>query len=261
MSRVSVVIACVGKNADLVDMAVRSCLRQQQLCEVIVAIEGVSRETSLELEKLAEEFSLVKLIPLKSGCGAGQARNIGAEQATGEFLCFLEPDDELLSDYFKQVVPILDSHAEFSSIKVGIQFLGPQGLPLLLPGDVRYQVLMSSCVGNLMLRRSSFELLGGFSEDPRFIGRLAGEESAFARAVEQYLPPVGYLPEAFYRRNVRVGSPILRFLENIRVVGADAFEFLTTEQEHEARELLGEAIDEYLERVNGRIRNSIQSGH
>lgn len=255
MSRVSVVIACVGKNTDLVDMAVRSCLRQQQLFEVIVAIEGVSRETLLELEKLAEEFPQVKLVSLKSGCGTGEARNIGAERATGEFFCFLEPDDELLSDYFKQVVPILDSHAEFSSIKVGIQFLDPQGLPLLLPGDIRYQVLMSSCVGNLLLRRSSFELLGGFSEDPRFIGSLAGEDSAFARAVEQYLPPVGYLPEAFYRRNVRIGSPILQFLENTRVIGVDAFEFLTTEQEHEARELLGGAIDEYLDWVNGRIRN------
>ncbi len=258
MSRVSVVIACIGKNADLVDMAIRSCFRQQWLCEVIVVIEESSRDSSLELEKISHEFPLIKIIPLKSGRGAGQARNLGAKMATGQFLCFLEPDDELLSDYFEQVVPLLDSHPEFSSIKVGIQFLDPQGLPLILPGDVRYQALMSPCAGNLILRRTSFERLGGFSEDPKFIGRLAGEEGAFARAVEQYLPPVGYLPEAFYRRNVRIGSPILEFLANTRVIGADAFEFVATQSELEARELLGGAIDEYLEWVNDRIQNSSQ---
>lgn len=258
MSRVSVVIACIGKKADLVDMAIRSCLRQSKLHEIIVIMDGASEETMLELGELAVEVPLVKLISLASGCGAGAARNFGAKKATGEFLCFLEPDDELLSEYFEQVIPLLDSHPEFSSIKVGVQFLDPQGLPLILPGDVRYQALMSSCVGNLILRRTSFERLGGFSEDPRFIGQFAGEEGAFARAVEQHLSPVGYLPEAFYRRNARVGSPIHQFMANTRVIGKDAFEFIFTQSEHEAREFLGQAIDDYLERVVDRIRNSSQ---
>ncbi|QKV57585.1 MAG: hypothetical protein HT580_10360 [Dechloromonas sp.] len=74
----------------------------------------------LELEKLAEEFPQVKLVSEKR-MRNGEARNIG-RAGDGRVFCFLEPDDELLSDYFKQVVPILDSHAEFSSIKVGIQF-------------------------------------------------------------------------------------------------------------------------------------------
>lgn len=257
MSRVTVVIACIGK-ADLVDMAIRSCLRQCLLREIIVVDGGASQETSLELAKLAAESNIVKVVSLESFHGAGKARNIGVNHSTGEFLCFLEPDDELLSDFLEQIVPLLDTHPEFSSIKVGIQFLDQNGLPLILPGDVRYQALMSSCSGNLIIRRTSFERLGGFSEDPRFIGRLAGEEGAFSRAVEDYLAPVGYLPEAFYRRNVRPGSPILQFLANTRVVGQDVFEFFSTLPEQEAHTILGQAIDDYLEWVRNRVGASNQ---
>lgn len=258
MPRISVVVACIGKNVDFVDMAVRSCLRQKHLREVIVVLDDVSQEILRELGQIASEFPLVKLIPLEGGYGAGAARNFGAKKAAGEFLCFLEPDDELLSDYFEQVIPLLDSHPEFSSIKVGVQFLDPQGSPLILPDDVRYQALMSSCAGNLILRRKRFDCLGGFSEDSRFIGQLAGEEGAFSRAVEQFLSPVGYMPEAFYRRNVRVGSPILQFLTNTRVIGPGVFEFVYTTSEHQVHGLLGQAIDDYLDGVGARIRNSSQ---
>lgn len=252
MSRVSVVIPCVGQ-ADLIDVAIRSCLRQSFLREVIIVDDGVSNESRTELEQIAAATPCIKLIRTAKRNGAGVARNLGAKQAGGEYICFLDPSDELLSDYFSQVVSLLDARPEFAAIKVGIQFLDQYGSPVILPGDPRYTALLSSVSGNLILRRIAFERMGGFSEDIRFSGELAGEEAAFSRAVEQYLVPLGFMPEAFYRRNARPGSPLLKFVGNTRVVNENVFQLLSVFPEQAADGLLGQAIDDYLKQVGERV--------
>ncbi len=251
---VSVVIPCLGQS-DLVDIAVQSCLRQSFLREIIIVADQAATESAMELDKIAAQVPEVRLFRLDKGCGEGAARNAGAAQATGDFLCFLDPYDELLSDFFAQALPLLKSRSEFSAIRVGIQILDQFGSPLILPGDPRYTFLMSSVAGNLLVRRAAFERLGGFSEDPRFDGILAGAEPAFSRAIDEFLAPVGYMPEAFYRRNVRPGSPVLQFLWNTRMVNDNVFEFLSVHPEQSADAPLAQAIDGYLKSVGYRMNS------
>lgn len=254
MSRVSIVIPCM-QQAYLVDIAIRSCLRQSYLREIILVVDEVSEALSAELANFASEFSIIKLIRMEEQLGAGAARNFAAKQAKGEFICFLDSHDELLSGFFSDAVPLLDRHPEFSSIKVGIQIIDQYGSPVILPGDPRYTALLSTFSGNLILRHAAFMRLGGFSEDPRFTGRLAGEEAAFSRAVEQYLAPVGYLPEAFYRHNDRPGSHLQNFLKNTRAVDRNVFEIRSILPEQSADGLLGSALDDYLKWIAVRLEN------
>lgn len=252
MSRVSVVIPCYN-HAEYIGRAVHSCLRQEHLREVIIVDDNSSDESWSELQRLARQIPVVRTFRTSANSGAGAARNLGARQAEGEFLCFLDADDDLLSGYFASTVTELDANPQFTSIKVGMQFVDPLYEPVILPGDSRYMALLASSSCNLMLRRAAFERLGGFPEDPRFRGPLGGEDAAFSRAVENNLAPIGYLPEAFYRVHDRPGSHLQKFLLNTRVVDNHVFEFLTLAPEQQADGALGRAIDEYLQKVGERF--------
>ena len=250
MSRVSVVIPC-RKNADYVARAVYSCLRQEHLHEVIVVDSGVESSGRSELQRLAKDFPAIKIVV--GGGSAGSDRNHGARMATGEFLCFLDVNDDFLKGYLAAAVHELDSRPQFSGVKVGMQFVDAAYEPLVLPGDPRYMALIASSACNLLLRREAFERLGGFPEDQRFEGPLGGDDAAFSRAVEDYLAPIGYLPEAFYRVNDLPGSNLRKFLANTRVVDATVFTLREILPEQQASGLLGLATDEYLAAVGRRF--------
>lgn len=91
---VSVVIPTRNRPL-LVQRAVKSALGQTlQEIEVIVVIDGTDPATCAELAKFNEPRLTV--IELPSSGGAAAARNAGVAQARGEWIAFLDDDDEWL---------------------------------------------------------------------------------------------------------------------------------------------------------------------
>jgi glycosyltransferase involved in cell wall biosynthesis len=89
---VSAVIPTRGRP-DLVVRAVRSALAQTyEDLEVIVIVDGPDRATEKALEQLGDKRLTV--IALPGAVGAAQARNIAAESARGDWIAFLDDDDE-----------------------------------------------------------------------------------------------------------------------------------------------------------------------
>ncbi len=252
MSRVSVVIPC-RKNAPYIARAIYSCFKQNDLLEIIVVDDGSNGSGREQLRSLCTDFPVVRVLGYDKGVTSGADRNAGAREAVGEFVCFLDSDDDLLSGYFSAALAELDVCPQFSAIKVGMQFVDEGYEPIVLPGDPRYLALLASSSCNLMFRREAFERLGGFPEDVRFAGPLGGEDAAFSRAVETYLSPIGYLPEAFYRVHSQQGSNLHKFLANTQVIDASSFNFISVLPEQQADGLLGGAIDDYLAGVGKRV--------
>ncbi|WP_447951775.1 glycosyltransferase family 2 protein [Chryseobacterium koreense] len=82
--------------------AVESALQFDEVSEVIL-VEDQSPDNALEVcEKLAEQFERVKLFqhPDKGNHGAGESRNVGMTNATGDFIAFLDADDFYLPNRF-----------------------------------------------------------------------------------------------------------------------------------------------------------------
>src|ERR1700722_5095606 len=78
---------------ELVARAVRSALAQTYTdLEVIVVIDGFDPTTEKILKQFEDER--LKVINLEETVGAAQSRNIGAESATGDWISFLDDDDE-----------------------------------------------------------------------------------------------------------------------------------------------------------------------
>lgn len=91
---VSVVIPTRNRPL-LVKRAVQSVLTQTFTeLEVIVVIDGPDRATCAVLSEISDPR--LKVTELQDSGGAARARNIGVSEATGEWIAFLDDDDEWL---------------------------------------------------------------------------------------------------------------------------------------------------------------------
>jgi hypothetical protein len=91
---VSVVIPTRGRPM-LVCRAVRSALSQTlRPLEVVVVIDGPDPETELALSALSD--ARIRVRALSSSAGGAAARNEGVRLAAGEWIAFLDDDDEWL---------------------------------------------------------------------------------------------------------------------------------------------------------------------
>lgn len=96
------VIVPVYNAEKYVTQAVESALQFEEVYEVIL-IEDKSPDNALEVcQQLAQKHDRVKLFqhPDKGNHGAGPTRNLGLENATGNFIAFLDADDYYLPNRF-----------------------------------------------------------------------------------------------------------------------------------------------------------------
>ncbi|MDR6405362.1 MULTISPECIES: glycosyltransferase family 2 protein [Chryseobacterium] len=99
--KISVIIP-VYNAEKYVAQAVESALQFDEVYEIIL-VEDKSPDNALEVcRQLAEENDRVKLFqhPDKQNHGAGPTRNLGLENATGDFIAFLDADDYYLPNRF-----------------------------------------------------------------------------------------------------------------------------------------------------------------
>jgi glycosyltransferase involved in cell wall biosynthesis len=93
---VSAVIPTCGRP-ELVQRAVRSALAQTlREIEVVVVIDGEDPATIAALHELESLDARLRMIPLAHRIGGSDARNLGADAARGEWIAFLDDDDEWL---------------------------------------------------------------------------------------------------------------------------------------------------------------------
>ena len=79
------------------------------ICEFIMVNDG-SKDNSIDiLNEYAAKDSRFKIFT-QSNQGAGIARNFGIKQAKGEYIGFLDSDDELSEDYSKVLSEIINSY-------------------------------------------------------------------------------------------------------------------------------------------------------
>ena len=91
---VSVVIPTYNRSA-LIGRAINSVLKQtRQVTEIIVVDDGSSDNTRDVVESF--DHPGIKYIPLDRNHGAQRARNVGIREAVGEWIGFLDSDDEWL---------------------------------------------------------------------------------------------------------------------------------------------------------------------
>ncbi len=89
---ISIILAIYNQEKYLAD-CLNSILIQSLSALEIICVNDGSTDSSLEiLQKYREDDDRI-LVITQENCGTGKARNIGIDQATGEYICFMDPDD------------------------------------------------------------------------------------------------------------------------------------------------------------------------
>jgi len=96
------IIVPVYNAEKFVSQAVESALLFEEVYEVILVEDKSPDNALLVCQALAEKHSRVKLYqhPDKANHGAGASRNLGIQNATGDFIAFLDADDYYLPNRF-----------------------------------------------------------------------------------------------------------------------------------------------------------------
>src|SRR5271163_2107777 len=121
---VTAVIPCFNAAATL-DRAIASVRAQSYPNLEIIAVDDGSRDDTLALLRQQEPLG-VRVITQANG-GAPVARNTGIAAARGEFLAFLDADDEWHPDKLAQQVKILAAHPAMVLIGCWVEVVGLDG--------------------------------------------------------------------------------------------------------------------------------------
>ncbi len=87
-----------------------SCLLSQSYSDIeVICINDCSTDGSLSiLREFEEKDSRIKCVSLDKNIGAGRARNIGIERSVGAYIAFLDADDEIMPDIYKEAVSLIE---------------------------------------------------------------------------------------------------------------------------------------------------------
>lgn len=104
--KISVAVA-VYNSRDYLDRSIRSVLNQTyRNLEVILVDDGSTDGCSDICDKYAQQDSRVKVIHKKNG-GLYTSRNVGMQEATGDYLAFLDGDDWLDENMYEEMLSCL----------------------------------------------------------------------------------------------------------------------------------------------------------
>jgi glycosyltransferase involved in cell wall biosynthesis len=202
--RVSIVIA-VYNGAPTIERALASVFAQTYTdYEVIVVNDGSTDDTAAVLARFGDRIRVIT----QSNRGLSAARTAGVRASTGEYVAFLDDDDEWMPEKLAHCVPVLDADRDCALVYTLALKVDPQGRPM--GTDARPDGAESPTMNEMLahpwnvvpsqfvVRRDVFERAGGFHE--RFI--TSCEDLYFLLSAREY----GHfrcVPEHLVRKETR----------------------------------------------------------
>jgi glycosyltransferase involved in cell wall biosynthesis len=199
---VSVVVPTYNR-ADLVERAVDSVLGQSLDDLELIVVDDASEDDTPDRIG-AYDDDRIEYVRHDQNRHVSAARNTGIERASGEYVAFLDDDDEWLPEKLERQVELFESRAD----RVGMVYCwmdyhdGETVIESYRPalrGDVFAETLGGQPIGNcstLLVRSTVLDDVGGFDEslprgnDGDFIRRVAAEHE------------IDYVPEVLVRYHV-----------------------------------------------------------
>lgn len=89
--------------------------------EIICVDDGSSDASPQILDDYAENHSNIRVIHKENG-GVSSARNVGVEQARGEYIWFIDADDCIRANILGAILPLLELHQP-GVLKIGLEFV------------------------------------------------------------------------------------------------------------------------------------------
>lgn len=131
---VSIVIP-VYQISGFIERCIRSVMAQTYTdIECVIVDDGSGDDSIVKCEHLIEEYKgpvRFKILHHSENRGLSAARNTGTDTARGEYVYYLDGDDEITPDCIEKLVLIAQEHPEAEMI---------QGNSVMIPNDRRFRV-------------------------------------------------------------------------------------------------------------------------
>jgi glycosyltransferase involved in cell wall biosynthesis len=137
--------------------------------EVIVVDDGSTDGTAA----LLRQFSQVRVHRWEDNRGVSAARNLGIQMARGEWICFLDSDDQWVENKLQVQVDLMQAHPECPAsytdefwVRNGVR-VNPKNKHRKYSGEIFRQCLPLCIISpsSIMMRASVLETIGGFDTD------------------------------------------------------------------------------------------------
>jgi glycosyltransferase involved in cell wall biosynthesis len=211
---ISVIIPAFNA-ASTIDRALNAVWRQDYApIEVIVIDDGSTDETAAAVERHSGRG--VRLLRLPRNVGECGAMNAGIAVASGDYLAFLDADDEWLDGKLRKQMAVLTAHPAMTFVTSGFHYVDDQGRPVQksdtghLPPELKEfwrDLLAASYVAKpcVIARAAALAAVGGFDENLV----VAGDQDMWIRL--SLAGDVGFVNEDLVRVHITADSLTRRY--------------------------------------------------
>lgn len=227
--RYSVIIPVYNRENDVVK-CLESVINQTYKDFEIIAVDDGSTDNSGKiLDEYAKKYDFIKVIHNSNG-GAGHSRNVGIENAQGEYLLFLDDDDEWKDNLLEKVnafygcdVVVFGNYTVYTKKTIQTRLVG-EDKKLSLTGAVEIMELSGSFnpVWNKAYKREIIK--------PWFSNTNSCEDLIFNCEVFKHVKSVSLLKDALYVYNRKQDVSLAnaydaRLEENIALAHEKRYDF------------------------------------
>lgn len=164
---ISIIIPCYN-DAEYIEQAVLSALNQTYTNkEVIVVDDGSNAETKAVLKKL--EPKITKLITQENK-GQSTARNVGINEAKGEYILILDSDDFFEDTFCEKAIQVLLNNNEVKIATCEANLLFSDGSKEVYKprgGSISNFIYSNGALGTSLFKKEDWQNCGGYDESMR----------------------------------------------------------------------------------------------
>ena len=245
---VSVIIP-VYQVSDYVERCLQSVLKQTYTALECIIVDDATKDDSIEkCERLIREYDgpiQFRMLHHDENRGLSAARNTGTKAATGDYVCYVDSDDEMTPDCIEKLVSAALEHPEAELVIGNAQFfwMGQKervslddAMPALIPTNRQtlsyyYQQRITNGAWNKLLRRSFIEEHGLYFKEGIII-----EDVLWMFYVLKYVSIVALVKDITYHYYKRAGSVLtssskLEIGRSYKVIYEDILQHLTVGRE------------------------------
>jgi glycosyltransferase involved in cell wall biosynthesis len=163
---VSIIIPCYNQGAYIQD-AIDSVIAQTyKNWEIIVVNDGSDNDETISILKEIES-SGIQVLHIKNS-GVSVARNIGIQQAKGEYILPLDADDKIGKDYLNEAIKVFASNELLKLVYCKCEYFGTKDGLLQVPNFSLQAMLFENLIFNAaVFKKKDFLLTAGYDSSFR----------------------------------------------------------------------------------------------